>query len=1219
MRTPFLLSLLLVVSACSHADITGPRQSAADNAIVATSVPLSHLGTPTGTSPSPAGLVACYSGRYTGQDVVGGHNATASGSVSYVPGYFGTAFSINDNTADIVAPAAPSWDLSAGDGISLAAWFFPKGVAWGPSLPGSGPIAEFDNGSHIWVITQGGILNQGDGMTSFFADFATSSATSGWHISQMYGVVAQNAWNHGVATYSKSSGEIRLYVNGVLVNTTSAGVFSPGSGTNPFHIGARDPGSFGSDKYAFNGVIDEVQVYNRALTAAEIGQMYGATGTMCVPPAMQFEILQQPSTTAESGVPLAVQPWIALLDASGNIVINGNLNVTASLAPGSTGTLSGTTTIQADSGIARFTNLTINGGGTNQLQFTVDTLPRTGAASLQTTTVQVIRKLGIVTQPVGGPSGFPFPTQPVVELQDAAGLHMTGTNPVSVAIASGAGTLSGTVTVTAVNGFATFTDLSILGAGTTALAFSSTGLVGATSANVVTTPLGASTLSLVPPNGSAGGPLQAESGVPFSTQPVVNIVDALGGVVQGATNVVTASLSTAGGTLLGTLAVSAVNGVATFTNLQVNAPSGNYVLTFTTPSIGSTTTTVAVHQVTRSFALLVDGSNLYSGMAIRPAPAVELRDAAGLKNLTGTDNVTVSGYLEAVEPFTGTTTVQAIAGVATFPNVIVTGISGYGQPVYGLIFSAPGAQTLPRSGTYFVWMGTHPTNIAVATAPAGAESGVPFTTPPAVKVVDTLGVTVTTATNVITASLTSGTGQLMGTTTATAIGGIATFTGLQLNGIAGDYQLTFSTPNLPSVTTTVHLTQVVHQLVVTTQPPPLVTSGIAFTPQPIVTLLDAAGIRVSSSDAITATTPSFGGPWTVNAVNGVAAFSGLTLTGSGSTAITFADGAVTTTSSAIAVRPPLLAVATQPDSAFSGFAFFTQPVVRILDATGALLTSANVPVTVSIASGPGGTLSGLTTVTANNGVATFSGLSITSSGTYTLAFTSPGVTAASSAALAVQTPLIPAEVGLAAQPSSTSESGVQLAVQPVVVIRDASGNRVLTSSAPVTVRISGGDAANPSRSAAWNTLGGTVTVNAVRGVATFTDLVINGSGDFTLTFTSPRLESAASGAITTSQVARALVITRQPSDGSSDKPLSTPPKVEVHDAADLLVKDAHTTITAAIATGTGTLSGKTVVNTTNGLVTFANLSISGTGSFSLRFSAPGLSSVTSTVFNVSAK
>jgi len=91
-----------------------------------------------------------------------------------------------------------------------------------------------------------------------------------------------------------------------------------------------------------------------------------------------------------------------------------------------------------------------------------------------------------------------------------------------------------------------------------------------------------------------------------------------------------------------------------------------------------------------------------------------------------------------------------------------------------------------------------------------------------------------------------------------------------------------------------------------------------------------------------------------------------------------------------------------------------------------------------------------------------------------------------------------------------STSGSALATQPVVRVADALGNTVMTSTASVTVTASGG------------TLGGTTTVAAVNGVATFTDLTNTIAGSYTLTFasTSPTtLTSVTSASFTSAGVA----------------------------------------------------------------------------------------------------
>ena len=61
-----------------------------------------------------------------------------------------------------------------------------------------------------------------------------------------------------------------------------------------------------------------------------------------------------------------------------------------------------------------------------------------------------------------------------------------------------------------------------------------------------------------------------EAGQPFATQPVVQIQNELGGIVASANTAVTLSLLEGSGELRGVVTLEAVNGVATFTGLNVD-------------------------------------------------------------------------------------------------------------------------------------------------------------------------------------------------------------------------------------------------------------------------------------------------------------------------------------------------------------------------------------------------------------------------------------------------------------------------------------------------------------------------------------------------------------------------------------------------------------------------------------------------------------------------
>src|SRR5947208_8327619 len=200
------------------------------------------------------------------------------------------------------------------------------------------------------------------------------------------------------------------------------------------------------------------------------------------------------------------------------------------------------------------------------------------------------------------------------------------------------------------------------------------------------------------------------------------------------------------------------------------------------------------------------------------------------------------------------------------------------------------------------------------------------------------------------------------------------------------------------------------------------------------------------------------------------------------------------------------------------------------------------------------------------------------------------------------------------EPSPTAQSGVPFAQQPVVQLRDGAGNAVSQAGVTVTAAIATGG----------GTLGGTLTAaTSASGVATFTNLSLSGTaGDRTLSFSATGLAPAVSGTITVGAgVATHLTLTTQPSaTAQSGVAFAQQPAAQLRDAAGNAVSQAGVTVTAAIATGGGSLSGTATVATDGGgVASFTNLAISGTaGDRTLSFSAPGLTQAVSGTITVSA-
>lgn len=209
-----------------------------------------------------------------------------------------------------------------------------------------------------------------------------------------------------------------------------------------------------------------------------------------------------------------------------------------------------------------------------------------------------------------------------------------------------------------------------------------------------------------------------------------------------------------------------------------------------------------------------------------------------------------------------------------------------------------------------------------------------------------------------------------------------------------------------------------------------------------------------------------------------------------------------------ASAPDQIVVTQDPAGAQPATAFTTQPVVELRNASNVLLSGDNTTVvTAAITTGTGTTgavLSSTTTVTAqaSGGVCTFNGLSIDLQGTgYTLTFTAATFTSATSAPFDVGTPQVATQLVISTQPAGATPA-TPFTTQPVVEVRDASNVLVSSSTSFVAVSLNGGTG---------GTLSGTLIVQAVGGVATFTDLSINQAGTgYSLTFSAINLTSATS-------------------------------------------------------------------------------------------------------------
>jgi hypothetical protein len=550
----------------------------------------------------------------------------------------------------------------------------------------------------------------------------------------------------------------------------------------------------------------------------------------------------------------------------------------------------------------------------------------------------------------------------------------------------------------------------------------------------------------------------------------------------------------------------------------------------------------------------------------------------------------------------------------------------------------------------FVIIASTPTQLFFSVQPANATAGPPDVIPTfVVEARDASGQAVIGFDGDVTVTITSGTGTpgavLAGTALATAgngkvVGGLATFDDISINKNGNNYKLTASSPGLTLATSRfIDIAPgAVDHLEFAVQPSNSnVLAGI--TPQVEVKAVDGLGnIATGFVDDVTmaldASSTGLGalsGTLTKTAVNGVAAFSDLSIDLVGAYVLLATDaggaGAGTQISTGFDITPAAsnrLVFTTQPSTATAGQSI---PVVLTAqDAVGATLIGFNGDVTVTITAGTGingATLSGTTTATSANGrvvngIATFNDLSIDKKGTgYRLSATATGLAGATSNTFTINT--APAtRVVFFVHPATTAAGQTMASV--VVQARDDFGNVDNNFVGQVGLGIS----SNPGN----GTLTGTTPVNAIAGVATFSNLSIDKSGSpYRLTAQSSGLTSDISSAFSIiGGAADHLTFTVAPTTNVAGADISQPPDIQVtaFDALGNVATGFGGDVTLAITNGTGTaganLLGFPTATAGSGVAVFSlflSIDSAGTGyTLSATTTTPGITGTTSATFDI---
>ncbi|MCH2169498.1 PEP-CTERM sorting domain-containing protein [Myxococcota bacterium] len=224
-------------------------------------------------NPITNGLVAAYEFSGNADDVSGNDNDGVVNGATPTADRFGnsnSAYSFDGNSVITL----PSFENQLSAGFSFSAWVYQTSIlSWAPVINKSNPSVHASP-IHFSLGTFGAEeINQ----NNYLSLYISSDGSIVDRASRVGGPVPDaGAWLHVSGVYDPGTRQ-DLFVNGVLSNGAIAGTIQGSylDGSHPFLIGQAIANT-GTRVEGFQGFIDDVYIYNRALSPTEVSTLYSA-------------------------------------------------------------------------------------------------------------------------------------------------------------------------------------------------------------------------------------------------------------------------------------------------------------------------------------------------------------------------------------------------------------------------------------------------------------------------------------------------------------------------------------------------------------------------------------------------------------------------------------------------------------------------------------------------------------------------------------------------------------------------------------------------------------------------------------------------------------------------------------------------------------------------------------------------------------------------------
>jgi len=216
-------------------------------------------------TPPPSGMVGWWPGDGNANDIVGSNNGTLHGGVTFTPGEVGQAFNFDGSTGYVQVPQNNLWEFGSND-FTVDFWINLR------RLPTAGNLDQRDVFDIIGVDEGPGRRNKwlvrfGAGVLTFHVN---DNGTGPGPVFLAQAPFSPNVGQWYFLAFTRNGNTWTTYINGVAAGTTTNYPRTINNINADLTWGLVEAGRF------LNGLMDEVEIYNRGLSAVEIVSIFAA-------------------------------------------------------------------------------------------------------------------------------------------------------------------------------------------------------------------------------------------------------------------------------------------------------------------------------------------------------------------------------------------------------------------------------------------------------------------------------------------------------------------------------------------------------------------------------------------------------------------------------------------------------------------------------------------------------------------------------------------------------------------------------------------------------------------------------------------------------------------------------------------------------------------------------------------------------------------------------